>query len=262
MPLARLGRLVPLTIIVATVFTASILLSARGALLIEIAESRKLVQYFIEYSYNPYIRISALAPAIVNSIVWDFRGLDTLYETVVFYTSIVAAIALYRGLVSSTLLEKTRLSPIAMTVARTAAILAIAVAISTALHGHLTPGGGFQGGAILAALLFLFIAIYSAHGIAMKGLRLQRLVVARSLGLLAIVATAIAPLVLGIAVGTVGYVFQNQYKPGSVGGLTYRIDCEPVAGVLLLYNVFEMLIVASGFSIVLLLLSIASSRGE
>jgi len=255
--LTKLRKIAPLLTIIITIVSISIVLSAKEVLIIELAENRELIHYFIEYSYNPYIRVSALAPAIVNSIIWDFRGLDTLYETIVFYTSIIAALSLYYGLVSSSLLEKKKLSPIAMTVLRIASIVAMTVAIATALRGHITPGGGFQGGAILAVLLFLCAITYSAYGIEMKGLKLSKLIIIRSLGLLMIVITIVAPLIVGLATGTTAYLFQNQYKPNSIGSLIHRINGEPVTGVLPVYNIFEMLIVVSGFAIILLLFSIA-----
>jgi hypothetical protein len=89
------------------------------------------------------------SPESVTSIVWDFRGLDTLFETMVFYLAIIGSIALARGyklfMTRDIDWEKLGLSPIVKTVTRLTAPLIVVVAISIALHGHLTPGGGVPG---------------------------------------------------------------------------------------------------------------------
>jgi multicomponent Na+:H+ antiporter subunit B len=89
---------------------------------------------------------------IVTSIVLAYRGLDTLGElTILFVAATAAGMVLGRGRINTT--HK------AGFVLRTASLVLFPFLIVTGsyiiIHGHLTPGGGFQGGAILAVAFFL-----------------------------------------------------------------------------------------------------------
>lgn len=89
---------------------------------------------------------------IVTSIVLAYRGLDTLGElTILFVAATAAGMVLGRGRIDS--------SHKAGFVLRTASLILFPFLIVTGsyiiIHGHLTPGGGFQGGAILAVAFFL-----------------------------------------------------------------------------------------------------------
>jgi multicomponent Na+:H+ antiporter subunit B len=91
---------------------------------------------------------------IVASVLLAYRGLDTLGELTVLF---VAATAI--GLVLGQRRPDTPYDPEAGFILRSAADLLfpflIVVGAYIILHGHLTPGGGFQGGAILAAAFFI-----------------------------------------------------------------------------------------------------------
>ena len=94
------------------------------------------------------------AANIVTSVVLGYRGIDTLGEIAILFTASLAA-----GLVLG------RRRPEAARDADSGAVLQISaqllfplllvVGFYIILHGHLTPGGGFQGGVILAAAFFL-----------------------------------------------------------------------------------------------------------
>lgn len=89
---------------------------------------------------------------IVTSIVLAYRGLDTLGElTILFVAATAAGMVLGRGRINTT--------HQAGFVLRTASLVLFPFLIVTGsyiiIHGHLTPGGGFQGGAILAVAFFL-----------------------------------------------------------------------------------------------------------
>jgi multicomponent Na+:H+ antiporter subunit B len=91
---------------------------------------------------------------IVTSVLLAYRGLDTLGELTVLFVAATAA-----GLVLGQRRPEADYDPDAGLILRTAADLLfpflILVGIYIILHGHLTPGGGFQGGAILAAAFFV-----------------------------------------------------------------------------------------------------------
>ncbi len=94
------------------------------------------------------------AANIVTSVVLGYRGIDTLGEIAILFTASLAA-----GLVLG------RRRPEASRDADSGAVLQISaqllfplllvVGFYIILHGHLTPGGGFQGGVILAAAFFV-----------------------------------------------------------------------------------------------------------
>lgn len=79
------------------------------------------------------------------------------------------------------------------------------------LHGHLTPGGGFQGGAIMASAVALLLIAYGADRIG-KGLKKGTLSTMECLGLLGFILLAIA----GIA-SAMNVVFGNFLLDNSLG---------------------------------------------
>ena len=90
---------------------------------------------------------------IVTSVVLGYRGIDTLGELAILFVAATAA-----GLV----LGRRRAVPVGpdggfilRAGADLLAPLLMVVGLYIVLHGHLTPGGGFQGGVILATAFFL-----------------------------------------------------------------------------------------------------------
>ncbi|NDR57718.1 hydrogen gas-evolving membrane-bound hydrogenase subunit E [Aliiruegeria sabulilitoris] len=98
------------------------------------------------------------APNIVTGIIVTWRGLDTLGEvTVLFLTSAIIALVLSqsktpKGASGAGLLPSGELL---VTGARMLAPLIALFGAYVIMNGHLTPGGGFQGGAILASGVLL-----------------------------------------------------------------------------------------------------------
>lgn len=97
----------------------------------------------------------------VTAVVVNFRGFDTLGEVTVLF---VAAIGL--GAVLSTRLrgarrEKEPASLVLHTGCRVLFPLILLFGGYIFIHGHLTPGGGFQGGAIIASA---FVLVYMGCG--------------------------------------------------------------------------------------------------
>ncbi len=106
-------------------------------------------------------------PNIVTGIIITWRGLDTLGEvTVLFLTSAIVAMVLPRQT------ERSRVEEGALpggellaTGARMLLPLIVLLGFYVILNGHLTPGGGFQGGAILASGLLLVLLADPTHRI-------------------------------------------------------------------------------------------------
>ena len=87
---------------------------------------------------------------IVTSVVLNYRGFDTLGEITILF---IAALGL--GMVVSTAKrEKRKITPSSLILSTGCKFLfpfILLFGTYILLHGHLTPGGGFQGGAILAS---------------------------------------------------------------------------------------------------------------
>jgi multicomponent Na+:H+ antiporter subunit B len=91
---------------------------------------------------------------IVTAVVLAFRGFDTLLELTILFTAATAA-----GLVLGKPRADAPRDPDAGFILQTGADLffplLLVVGLYIILHGHLTPGGGFQGGVVLAAAFFI-----------------------------------------------------------------------------------------------------------
>jgi multicomponent Na+:H+ antiporter subunit B len=101
---------------------------------------------------------------VITAIVVNYRGLDTLGEvTVLFLATTGIACILYRRKEEEEE-EVERLSLPSSTIIRTGArVLFPAITllgIYVFIHGHLTPGGGFQGGTIVATGFLLMLISY------------------------------------------------------------------------------------------------------
>lgn len=105
-------------------------------------------------------------PNVVSAVTFDQRGLDTLGEEVILLGSVLGATALLRPK------KDERRRPAADDGRQLTAVdvlayvfrpITLLVGFDLIVHGHLTPGGGFQGGVVLASGLHL---LYLAEGYA------------------------------------------------------------------------------------------------
>lgn len=207
--------------------------------------------------FNPYF--TAMSPEGVTAIVWDYRGLDTLFETTVFYMAIIGSVALYRGIegfMKFTPGKSGGLSRIVKTVTKILIPINISVAASISLHGHLTPGGGFQAGAAMAVIPIILIVIFSRRFLIEAGISKNKALALRSLGLIGIALVVLIPVLAFITSGMPTYVMQNQLKFDAPFYYPAWFGDVLVSGSLIYYNIFEFLAVTFGFTIVFLLISI------
>ncbi len=220
------------------------------------SDVRLIAKNYLNLTYNTYFKgLWASSPEAVTAIVWDYRGLDTLFETVVFYGAVLSAITLFRRVAR----ERDLISSKGMSVIvkRTTAIVVVAiltVAFSTALHGHLTPGGGFQAGAIGAVAPLVMIVVFGKKYLEDRGLSYEKLLSLRNIALTSIGLTSVALFIYALIQGGFGFIFQNQGKPLSQYSFPPYVLDVPSGGTLLFFNVFEFLAVLTGFTLVFLIL--------
>jgi len=94
------------------------------------------------------------AANIVTAVVLGYRGIDTLGELAILFASAAAAgLVLGRGRAAQA--PDPEGGFVLLTGSALLFPLLLTVGFYIILHGHLTPGGGFQGGVVLAAAFFL-----------------------------------------------------------------------------------------------------------
>jgi len=102
--------------------------------------------------YNSRAREETGASNVVASVVVTYRGLDTLGEVAVLFIAATGLAALlHTGKQRRSGEEAEPSSLIVFTGCRFVFPLILLLGAYVFVHGHLTPGGGFQGGAVVAS---------------------------------------------------------------------------------------------------------------
>ena len=118
-------------------------------------------QYFITKSYY-----DTKVPNLVTSVLADYRGYDTMFETVVIFAAGMAIFAILGATGSDKDERPVHPKPdsfvdgdhnriIVGTTVRLVVPIVQLFALYVVAHGHHSPGGGFQGGVILGASFIL-----------------------------------------------------------------------------------------------------------
>ncbi|MDZ4182526.1 MAG: hydrogen gas-evolving membrane-bound hydrogenase subunit E [Candidatus Cloacimonadaceae bacterium] len=95
-------------------------------------------------------------PNVVTAVVVSYRGLDTLGEVTVLFLA-TAGIGYFLKRRNKKGSARTEGSEILMTGARFLTPLIVVLGIYIFTHGHLSPGGGFQGGVVIASAILMII---------------------------------------------------------------------------------------------------------
>ncbi len=249
-----------LVLTITFVIVSAAVIAGRGIGPIPTPDVRFLAAWYLGTTFNPSIQlVSAMAPEGVTSIVWDYRGLDTVFETAVLFLAIIASVALMRGIEHKGVYDELKhgMSLIGKTVTKIVVPLIIGVGISIALHGHLTPGGGFQGGSALAVAPLLVLVIFSKYFFDKVGFTKGKALAIRSSGLLGVGLTSFAIVIAALFARSGAYILQNQPRVGAPIGFPWKgIDGVLLGGSLLSFNACEAMAVCAGFVILFLLLAI------
>lgn len=201
--------------------------------------------------YGDAINAAATAERHVTNMVtavnFDYRGIDTIGEEFMLLAAVTGAVVLLRGRRG----ESTTAAPaelphrhirppsdaVVLTCRFFGAVLLL-FGMYVVLHAHLTPGGGFQGGAILgsSALLIYLGEGYKAWRRIVRSVAFEMLEAA---GALVFIGAGFGPLIVGAK------FLENVLPLGQTKSLLS-------GGLILIANAGVAMAVAGGFTIVLL----------
>jgi multicomponent Na+:H+ antiporter subunit B len=181
----------------------------------------------------------------VNGVTFDLRGLDTLgEELILFVAALGTAVLLRHGRGEEVEEEEDEPGPATADALRVGGTVLVGplvvLGVYIVTHGHLSPGGGFQGGVILAAALLL---VYVAgRALTLERVRPVALVeVTDALGAAAFVLVAIGGLIFGVAamanflpLGTQGSLLSG----GTIPLLSVLVGIEVTGAVALILTEF------------------------
>ena len=183
---------------------------------------------------------------VVTAVNFDYRAIDTLGEEFILFAAVVGVASLLRTLHGESSRDPDDDAPgrrvpetsLAIRVAGLGLVApTVLVGIYVVLHGHQAPGGGFQGGVILATALLL--TYLSADYMTMRRVgRTELIEAAESAGAVGFVLIGLAGLVFGTA------FFENVLGKGTPGQLNS-------AGLIPFSNVAVGLAVTGGFAFML-----------
>ena len=107
------------------------------------------------------------AENIVTDVILNYRGFDTQHEVTVIFTSMAAVLAVLlldppgRQRTAQPSQQPVPVSTVVSFIVRVLAPFIALFAIYVILNGHVTPGGGFQGGTIIGALVIALSLVMS-----------------------------------------------------------------------------------------------------
>lgn len=155
-------------------------------------------QHYITQTYE-----ETTVPNLVTAVLADYRGYDTMFETVVVFIaglSIMAIVGMQPGWQSSVpqpqASDAQKEDPIVRTTCRILMPLILLFGLYVIAHGHHSPGGGFQGGIILAAGLIL-LALAQELPNALRAIPPKRMLRLATIGILIYSGVGLACLLLG-----------------------------------------------------------------
>jgi multicomponent Na+:H+ antiporter subunit B len=96
---------------------------------------------------------------VVSSIVFDYRGFDTLGEEFILFAAVMGVVLLLREARDERERPRDEVRSDAVRAVGLALVgPAVVLGLYVVAHGYLTPGGGFQGGVALASAVLLLYA--------------------------------------------------------------------------------------------------------
>ncbi|MDA0348186.1 MAG: hypothetical protein O3C43_14685 [Verrucomicrobia bacterium] len=179
------------------------------------ASSYRLSQHYITQTFP-----ETTVPNMVTAVLADYRGYDTLFETVVIFTAGIAIIGILRVFGSSSqnqhkepkLTDKKPDLIIATTTRLLLPIIQL-FALYVVAHGHHSPGGGFQGGVIFGAS-FILLALARNLQAAQEWVPENRILNLAGIGIFIYAGFGVVALLFGA--NFLDYGILSKIIPGSV----------------------------------------------
>jgi len=175
---------------------------------------------------------------LVTAVLFDYRGFDTLGEATVIFAAVSGVVlAFYK---ETLVLSRRGMSSLAKESMNILTPFIVLLGLYVIFHGHISPGGGFQGGVILASWAILSCLIYGVE-VEEKVVSAFSKRIAESSGVLLFVAVAAVGLVMGqefLSNLTAGFGAGNPgdvFSAGAIPYLNVAIGIKVGAGLALMF---------------------------
>lgn len=229
------------------------ILSIGGLGIMPSRELRSMGLTIVYNTYNPWNEtLTSYSLNAVSAVIWDLRGVDTIFETAVLFAAVTGVSMIFRDAGTETKLRDRGMTLLLKTSTKLVILLIILVSLSLAIHGHLTPGGGFQAGSVLAVSVILSITIYSINTLYRARLTTKNLLRIRFIVLTLILLVALLPVISMILTDNRAYIMQNQVKEDSIFSMPAKFINTPLGGSIFFFNILEFIAVSVALSYVLI----------
>jgi multicomponent Na+:H+ antiporter subunit B len=250
--------------VAAILFTALLFLFLAYAMMgyPEIGFIRPLGEFYLYNSFNAGNSTWwSAAPNALTGLLWDYRGYDTLYETMVFYIGATAIVIFFERAVP--LKQGKGMSMIVRASTKFIFTFILTTAIVITVLSVKSAGGGFQGGSIVAIAYIVALVALSKGFLPNLKLDIGRAHFVRIFGLALIIGLALAPVVFSLLTGTNAYALQNQPKLWAPFGFPPFLGLASLSGGNLIpLSIGEMLQVGAGFILMFTLLTLKEEEEE
>lgn len=163
------------------------------------------------------------AANMVTSIVVTYRGFDTLGEvTILFLAAAIVGFMLKQKEKTHEAASENSVSEILTTGSLLLVPMIIIFGVYVFVNGHLTPGGGFQGGAIIASAMLLLLLSEGGNTISHAVLNITE-----SISGFGFIAIGLLGLVLA------GGFLDNSFLPGGTLGELFSAGAIPIIYILI-----------------------------
>lgn len=255
---AKRARRLPLIALLLTIitFSLSFVVAFGGLGVLPARDLRGLGRTVITNCYNPWNKtLTSYSLNAVSAVIWDYRGIDTIFETIVLFAAITGLTMIFKDVKEMVLGRRGGLSLVTRTSVKLIVVLTVVASASITIHGHLTPGGGFQGGSVLAVVTSLIIVTYSIEVLYTSKITLNTLLRMRYIALLILIFVAVLPVIQGLIIGVQAYFIQNSAKDDSPISMPINFFNTPLGGSIFFFNLAEYIAVVASLSIVVLMFS-------
>jgi multicomponent Na+:H+ antiporter subunit B len=152
----------------------------------------------------------------------------------------------------------TEMSKIIRTIVSISFPIAMIYGLYIIAHGHLTPGGGFQGGAVVASACAMILVAFGSKWTISK-IKEKNLSVLESVGAVAFIGIAFLGLIFGVAFFN-NFLVGNDYLFGVIPAFGTTLANINTAGVLPLMNFAVGLKVIAGLFAIVLVMAYATTN--